>query len=48
VGPARGRHEVPARLLAPQFALDNPLSQQFRQLGLVTVLNWLEAQPGGT
>jgi hypothetical protein len=43
-----GRHEVSARLLALQFALDNPLSQQSRRLGLVTVLNWLEAQPGGT
>jgi hypothetical protein len=41
-----GRHEVLARLLAPPFALGNPLSQQTRRLGLVTVLNWLEAQPG--
>jgi hypothetical protein len=43
-----GRHEVLARLLAPPFALGNPLSQQPRRLGLVTVLNWLEAQPGRT
>jgi len=43
-----GRHEVLARLLAPPFALANPLSQQTRRLGLVTVLNWLEAQPGRT
>jgi Phage integrase family len=42
------RHEVLARLLAPPFALGNPLSQQARRLGLVTVLNWLEAQPGQT
>jgi len=41
-----GRREVLARLLAPPFALDNPLSQQARRLGLITVLNWLEAQPG--
>jgi hypothetical protein len=43
-----GRHDVLARLLAAPFALGNPLSQQARRLGLVTVLNWLEAQPGGT
>jgi len=47
-GTRAGRHEVLARLLAPPFALANPLSQQTRRLGLVTVLNWLEAQPGGT
>ena len=41
-----GRAEVLARLLAPPFALDNPLSQQARRLGLITVVNWLEAQPG--
>ena len=35
-----GRREVLARLLAPPFALDNPLSQQARRLGLITVLNW--------
>ena len=43
-----GRHDVLAGLLAPPFALANPLSQQTRRLGLVTVLNWLEAQPGGS
>ncbi|HEX6521558.1 MAG TPA: hypothetical protein VF070_16385, partial [Streptosporangiaceae bacterium] len=43
-----GRHEVLARLLAPPFALDNPLSQQPRRLGLITMLSWLEAQPGAT
>jgi len=42
------RHDVLARLLEPPFALANPLSQQTRRLGLVTVLNWLEAQPGRT
>jgi hypothetical protein len=41
-----GRPEVLARLLAPPFALDNPLSQQPRRLGLITVVTWLEAQPG--
>jgi len=41
-----GRGEVLARLLAPPFALDNALSQQARRLGLISVLNWLEAQPG--
>jgi hypothetical protein len=40
-----GRDEVLARLLAPPFPLGNPLSQQSRRLGLITVLNWLEAQP---
>ena len=42
------RQQVLARLLAPPFALDHPFSQQSRRLGLVTVLNWLEAQPGGS
>jgi integrase len=40
------RQQVLSRLLAPPFALDNPASQQGRRLGLVTVVNWLEAQPG--
>ena len=40
------RQEVFARLLAPPFPLDNPLSQQGRRLGLVSLVNWLEAQPG--
>ena len=42
------RQEVLARLLAPPFALDNPLGQQGRRLGLVSLAGWLEAQPGGT
>ena len=42
------RQEVLARLLAPPFPLDNPLSQQGRRLGLVSVVSWLEAQPGGS
>jgi hypothetical protein len=42
------RPEVLARLLAPPFPLDNPLSQQGRRLGLVSVVSWLEAQPGGS
>jgi len=42
------RQQVLARLLAPPFTLDHPFSQQSRRLGLVTVLNWLEAQPGGS
>lgn len=48
--PAGGasRQRVLARLLASPFALDNPLSQQPRRLGLITVVNWLEAQPGDT
>jgi hypothetical protein len=42
------RQEVFARLLAPPFPLDNPLGQQGRRLGLVSLVNWLEAQPGGS
>jgi hypothetical protein len=42
------RQELFARLLAPPFPLDNPLSQQGRRLGLVSLVNWLEAQPGGS
>ncbi len=30
------------------FALAHPLSQQSRRLGLVAVVNWLEAQPGAS
>jgi hypothetical protein len=41
-----GRREVLTRLLALPFALDHPAGQQQRRLGLVTLLNWLEAQPG--
>jgi integrase len=42
------RQEVLERLLAPPFPLDNPLGQQGRRLGLVSVVSWLEAQPGGS
>ena len=42
------RQEVLARLLAPPFPLDNPLGQQGRRLGLVSLVSWLEAQPGGS
>jgi hypothetical protein len=42
------RQQVLGRLLAPPFALDNPASQQGRRLGLVTVVNWLEDQPGAS
>jgi integrase len=42
------RQQVLARLLAPPFPLDNPLGQQGRRLGLVSVVSWLEAQPGGS
>jgi len=42
------RQEVLARLLAPPFPLDNPLSQQGRRLGLVSVVSWLQDQPGGS
>jgi len=47
-GTEASRQQVLARLLAPPFALDNPLSQQPRRLGLITVVTWLEAQPGGS
>ena len=42
------RQEVLARLLAPPFPLDNPLGQQGRRLGLISVVGWLEGQPGGS
>jgi hypothetical protein len=42
------RQQVLSRLLAPPFALDNPASQQCRRLGLVTMMNWLETQPGAS
>jgi hypothetical protein len=45
-GTRAGRPGIFARLLAPPFALGNPLSQQQRRLGLTSVVNWLEAQPG--
>lgn len=34
------------RLLAAPFALDNSLSQQTRRQGLLTVVSWLQDQPG--
>ncbi len=42
------RQQVLGRLLAPPFPLDNRLGQEGRRLGLVAVVNWLEAQPGGS
>ena len=48
--PATGatREQVLGRLLVPPFALAHPLSQQSRRLGVIAVVNWLEAQPGGS
>ena len=34
------------RVLAAPFALDNPLSQRNRRLGLLAVLGWLRERPG--
>ncbi len=34
------------RVLAAPFALDNPLSQRNRRLGVLAVLGWLREQPG--
>jgi hypothetical protein len=45
---AASRKQLLTRLLAPPFALALPISQQSRRLGLVAVVNWLEAQPGGS
>ncbi len=42
------RQQVLSRALAPPFALAHPVSQQSRRLGLVAVVNWLEAQPGSS
>lgn len=42
------REQVLGRCLAAPFAVDHPLSQQRRRLGLLTVMNWLQAQPGAT
>src|SRR5437870_2355114 len=36
------------RLLSPPFALENRLSQQTRRLGVLAVVNWLQARPGET
>ena len=41
-----GRAAVLARVLSPPFALDNPLSQQTRRLGVLAVLSWLQTFPG--
>ena len=48
--PATGatRQQVLGRVLGPPFALAHPFSQQGRRLGVVAVVNWLEAQPGGS
>jgi hypothetical protein len=40
------RAAVLARVLSPPFALDNPLSQQTRRLGVLAVLSWLHTFPG--
>jgi Phage integrase family len=42
------RDTVLSRLLSSPFALDHPVSQQKRRQGLLTMMNWLEAQPGNT
>src|SRR6476469_3266855 len=46
--PATGarRSAVVERVLAAPFALDNPLSQRNRRLGLLAVLGWLRERPG--
>jgi len=41
-----GRSQVLSRLLAPPFALEHSGSQQSRRLGLLSVVNWLQTQPG--
>ena len=43
-----GRSEVLAKVLTPPFALDHAGSQQKRRLGVLSVVNWLQAQPGDT
>jgi len=40
------RSAVAERVLAAPFALDNPLSQRNRRLGVLAVLGWLRGQPG--
>jgi hypothetical protein len=42
------RTQLLSRLLAAPFALDNAGSQQTRRLGVLTVISWLQAQPGDT
>jgi hypothetical protein len=41
-----GRGVVLARVCAAPFALEHPLSQGTRRRGVLTVLDWLSAQPG--
>lgn len=41
-----GTSQVVSRLLAPPSALEHPASQQNRRLGVLAVVNWLQAQPG--
>jgi hypothetical protein len=43
-----GRSEVLDRVLTPPFALDHAGSQQKRRLSVLSVVNWLQAQPGDT
>jgi len=40
------RSQVLTRLLAPPFALEHLSSQASRRLGLLSVVNWLQTQPG--
>jgi len=40
------RSAVVDRVLAAPFALDNPLSQRNRRLGVLAMLGWLRGQPG--
>jgi hypothetical protein len=42
------RSEMVGRLLAPPFALPCPLSQSNCRLGVLAVVSWLQARPGGT
>ena len=42
------RQQVLSRLLAPPFPLEIPQSQGRRRLGLISVVAWLEDQPGGS
>ena len=42
------RSVVLARVLGAPFALDNPLSQQTRRLGVLAVLSWLQTFPGAS
>gem|GEM_PF-5030574 len=40
------RSGVADRVLAAPFALDNPLSQRNRRLGVLAMLGWLRERPG--